>query len=86
MNITLYHTEKLPAIAFIKPDMIGVQVKRRDSFRFHILYGRIQEASGNSLTAVGFFSVHGTYIWCKILPVMKIVINNTHSGSLSAAL
>ena len=41
--IALYHTQKLPAVSFIKAGMIRDQINRKNAFGFHILDNYIEQ-------------------------------------------
>ena len=51
LSVPLCHTQELPAIPLVKPDMVRHEVKRRNPFRAHIVHGQVQERPGDSLPA-----------------------------------
>src|SRR5699024_8741501 len=78
--VPLNHTQKFPAVSFIKTLMICNQIDRSNSFRLHIFYNYIQQLSRDPLATIFLFRIYRTYIWFKVLPVMKIIFNHAKTA------
>ena len=80
LAVSLYHTQILPAVPFIKRSMIGNKIENGNSSALHIFAGIVQKPAGDSLAAVFRFHIQGAEIRSQVLSVMKIIFNDACSG------
>ena len=75
--VALHHAEKLPAVPLIKRGMAGNQIKRRDSERLHVRADKREKRACDAMSAELFLHIQRAEVGLQILPVMKIILNNS---------
>ena len=79
-SIALRHAEKLPAVALVKAVVVGEEIEGGYPFICHILADEVEKLSRYSLASIRLFNINGADIGVKVVPVVKVVLDNTDAA------
>ena len=80
LAVTLHHAQKFPPVPLVEAGVIRQQIERCNAVGAHILHHHMEQAPGDPVAAAVLLRIDGADVGGEVLPVMKIVFDDTQTA------